>query len=64
MYPRSFTGQRIARVRSDWSTSFPVDRGLLFMGPAGVGKTHLAVSIIQRLIEKVCRESFASLARY
>src|ERR1051325_4442776 len=23
---------------------FPVDRGLLFMGPAGVGKTHLAVA--------------------
>jgi DNA replication protein DnaC len=29
-----------------------VDRGLLFMGPAGVGKTHLAVAIIRGLIEK------------
>ncbi|HEX3186925.1 MAG TPA: ATP-binding protein [Pyrinomonadaceae bacterium] len=29
-----------------------VDRGLLFMGPAGVGKTHLAVSIIKHLNEK------------
>jgi DNA replication protein DnaC len=29
---------------------FPVDRGLLFMGPAGVGKTHLAVAIIKGLI--------------
>jgi len=29
-----------------------VDRGLLFMGPAGVGKTHLAVSIIRDLIAK------------
>jgi DNA replication protein DnaC len=29
-----------------------VDRGLLFIGPAGVGKTHLAVSIILELIEK------------
>lgn len=29
-----------------------VDRGLLFIGPAGVGKTHLAVSIIRDLIEK------------
>ena len=29
-----------------------VDRGLLFMGPAGVGKTHLAVSIIKGLIDK------------
>lgn len=29
-----------------------VDRGLLFMGPAGVGKTHLAVAIIKKLTEK------------
>src|SRR6185503_12229612 len=29
-----------------------VERGLLFMGPAGVGKTHLAVSVIKDLIEK------------
>jgi DNA replication protein DnaC len=29
-----------------------VDRGLLFMGPAGVGKTHLAVAMIKGLIEK------------
>jgi DNA replication protein DnaC len=29
-----------------------VERGLLFMGPAGVGKTHLAVSIIKDLIDK------------
>ena len=29
-----------------------VDRGLIFMGPAGVGKTHLSVSIIKDLTEK------------
>lgn len=29
-----------------------VDRGLLFMGPAGVGKTHLAVAIVRGLIDK------------
>ena len=29
-----------------------VERGLLFMGPAGVGKTHLAVAIIRGLIGK------------
>jgi DNA replication protein DnaC len=29
-----------------------VDRGILFMGSVGVGKTHLAVSILRGLIEK------------
>jgi DNA replication protein DnaC len=29
-----------------------VERGLLFMGPAGIGKTHLAVAIIRTLIDK------------
>ena len=29
-----------------------VDRGLLFMGPVGVGKTHLAVAILKGLIDK------------
>jgi DNA replication protein DnaC len=29
-----------------------VDRGLLFMGSVGVGKTHLAVAILKGLIEK------------
>jgi DNA replication protein DnaC len=29
-----------------------VDRGLLFMGPVGVGKTHLSVAILRALIEK------------
>lgn len=28
------------------------DRGLLFMGPCGVGKTHLSVAILRELIEK------------
>ena len=38
--------------RSDLSMSFRPIAGLLFMGPTGVGKTHLAVAIIRRLIEK------------
>lgn len=29
-----------------------IDRGLLFMGPVGVGKTHLAVAILKGLIER------------
>ena len=29
-----------------------VERGLVFMGPCGVGKTHLAVAIIRGLLEK------------
>jgi DNA replication protein DnaC len=29
-----------------------VERGILLMGPVGVGKTHLAVAILQGLIEK------------
>jgi DNA replication protein DnaC len=32
-----------------------VDRGLLLMGPCGVGKTHLAVAILRGLIEKGIR---------
>src|SRR6516164_6170394 len=29
---------------------YPVDFGLLFVGPAGVGKTHLAVAVLRELI--------------
>jgi DNA replication protein DnaC len=29
-----------------------IERGLLFMGPVGVGKTHLAVAILKGLVEK------------
>jgi DNA replication protein DnaC len=37
------------RLIRDYHTG--VDRGLLFMGPVGVGKTHLSVAILQGLIE-------------
>jgi DNA replication protein DnaC len=29
-----------------------VDRGLLFMGTCGIGKTHLSVAILRELMEK------------
>ena len=28
---------------------YPVDFGLLFVGPTGVGKTHLAVAVVREL---------------
>jgi DNA replication protein DnaC len=38
------------RLIRDYHTG--LDRGLVFMGPVGVGKTHLSVAILQGLIEK------------
>lgn len=41
------------RISKQFVKNYPVqDVGLLFIGPCGVGKTHLAVAIIQELIEK------------
>jgi len=37
------------RFIEDWKTR---DRGLLFVGPVGVGKTHLAVAILRQLVEE------------
>jgi len=31
-------------------TEYPVDFGLLFVGPTGVGKTHLAVAVLRELV--------------
>ncbi len=40
------------RLAQDFTQNFPaVDQGLLFTGPVGVGKTHLAVSMIKGLTE-------------
>ena len=40
---------RAKRFIEDWKAC---DRGLLFVGPVGVGKTHLAVAILRTLVEE------------
>ncbi len=45
--------QDAIKIAKKFVKNYPVqDIGLLFLGPCGVGKTHLAVAIIQELIEK------------
>jgi DNA replication protein DnaC len=45
--------RRALKMASEFSLRYPaVDRGLVMMGAVGVGKTHLAVSILKSLSEK------------
>lgn len=45
--------KKALRLAGDFTQNYPaVDQGLLFTGPVGVGKTHLAVSIIKGLTER------------
>jgi DNA replication protein DnaC len=47
------TQERAFKYASKLAMDYPaVDRGLLFMGTVGVGKTHLAVSILKGLTER------------
>lgn len=46
------------KVAGDFVAEYPVvDAGLLFIGPPGVGKTHLAVAIIKELTKQKCTPS-------
>jgi DNA replication protein DnaC len=54
-YPVKGNGTQLRAFQYAWrlAREYPaVDRGLVFMGPVGVGKTHLSVAILRSLIEK------------
>lgn len=47
------THERALGYASKLSMDYPaVEQGLLLMGPVGVGKTHLAVSVLKGLVER------------
>ena len=57
---KTWTPQHTASLKfaKSWTESFTrdfpggSDKGLLFMGPSGVGKTHLAVAAMKELINR------------
>jgi DNA replication protein DnaC len=54
-YPVKGNGTQLRAFQYAWrlAREYPaVDRGLVFMGPVGVGKTHLSVAILRGLVEK------------
>lgn len=47
------TQKRALSLANTFAMEYPaVNQGILFMGPVGVGKTHLAVSILKGLVER------------
>ncbi|HEY0319987.1 MAG TPA: ATP-binding protein [Pyrinomonadaceae bacterium] len=54
-YPSKGNGTQLRAFQYAWrlAREYPAaDRGLVFMGPVGVGKTHLSVAILRALMEK------------
>jgi len=53
---KGFINRHLARanqVAREFINLYPaIERGLLFIGPCGVGKTHLAIGILKKLIEE------------
>ncbi len=59
-YVTDFNGANASLVKAKWTArkfaeSYPVEtagNGLLFVGTAGLGKTHLAVGVLSRLVQE------------
>ena len=48
--------ERAVRKAREFAAAFPaVDKGLLFIGPSGIGKTHIAVSVLREVVLKGMR---------
>lgn len=60
MYLPDTDSQRLALKKArQFVDSFPVvDKGLLFHGPYGVGKTHLAVGILKAIVRKTGAKAY------
>ncbi|HJO38850.1 MAG: ATP-binding protein [Vicinamibacterales bacterium] len=52
VYPNEKLQKAVARARA-FAEAFPVvEQGLFFVGPPGIGKTHLAVAVLKAVIQR------------